>query len=76
MKKVWKIIIKTLSIIWGVIGGLIFLWTGYWILKVQTIKSAAILVGALFIGMGLYALMIYLPITLVLLILYFIFRKK
>ena len=73
---VGKTIAKIIGIIWGIIGLVILLWTGYWYYISLTIGNLSIIATIILMGMGLYALMFYVPITLVLGVIYLVLRHK
>ncbi len=73
---VFRTISRIIAVIWSVIGALILLWTGYWYFKLHIINDiGGVIVLSLFMGIGLYALMFYIPITLILVLLYFIIKN-
>lgn len=69
-----KTIIKIAGILWIIIGVIILLWTGYWYYMSLTIGNLSIIATIVLMGIGLYALMFYLPITILLVIIYFILK--
>lgn len=72
--KLLKIIIVVVGILWSILGALILLWTGYWYYMSLTIGDLSIIATIVLMGIGLYALMFYLPITILLVIIYFILK--
>ena len=73
---VLKTIVKIFKIIWIFIGVLVFYWTGYWYYKMHTINNLAVVVVAFLFASGIYMLAIYLPLTVLLIIIYLILKKK
>jgi hypothetical protein len=60
-KKVKKAVKST----WIIAGILLLLWTLYFFIKTQTIKGLGTTAGALLFASGLYALLIYIIITMI-----------
>ena len=73
---VLKIIFKVLMVLWLLIGVFIIYWTGYWYYQMHTINNLAVIVMAVLFGSGIYMLAIYVPVTIILAIIYFILKKK
>lgn len=69
-----KTIIKIIGIIWILIGVIILLWTGYWYYMSLTIGNLSIIATIVLMGIGFYALMFYLPLTILLVVIYFILK--
>ena len=59
-----KFIRKILEIIWFAIGGLILIWTIFFYVKMQVQGDLGVLAIAIFFGMGVYALFIFIIITI------------
>jgi hypothetical protein len=75
MKKVSKTIYRMIKIMWFVLGGGIALWTLFWFIKMQTIQDLGVIAGAVLFASGIYILSIYLIITILFLIIKWIFKK-
>lgn len=71
-----KIIFNVLAVLWLLIGAFILYWTGYWFYQLHTINNLAVIVVAFLFASGIYMLAIYVPITIILAIIYFILKKK
>lgn len=76
LSMITKIAIKIFKIVWLLLGIIILLWTGFWYYKSLTIGTLGVIATALLMATGLYALMIYIPITVILIIIYLILKKK
>lgn len=60
-KYAWRIF----KIFWGIIGILILLWSGFWFSKLNSIGGiGGVLAGTALFAVGIYALFIYICITL------------
>lgn len=70
-----KIILIAVSVLWGILGALILLWTLFWYYKSITIGNLGVIATAALMAAGVYVLMFYAPITILLAIVYFISRR-
>ena len=71
-----KTIVKALAVLWLLIGAFILYWTGYWYYQMQAVNDLAVIVVAVLFASGIYMLAIYVPITIILALIYFILKRK
>lgn len=74
-QKTKKVIYKALKIIWFVLGGLVLLSTLLFLIKMNTINGWESIGAAIFFILGIYALAIYLIITLLFLLIKWLIKK-
>ncbi|MEK6809699.1 MAG: hypothetical protein AABY40_03420 [Nanoarchaeota archaeon] len=76
MSTILKIITKIGKIIWIILGGLILLWVGYLIYKLQTAQDFGMIILLVYLILfGLVIVGIYLLITIAVKIISFILRR-
>lgn len=73
---VFKTIFKVLTVLWLLIGAFILYWTGYWYYQMQNVNDLVVIVIAVLFASGIYMLAIYVPITIILALIYFILKRK
>jgi hypothetical protein len=72
-----KIISTTSKIIWLIIGAAILLWTVFWYYQIHIIGNlGGIFVGAILLGIGIYALMFFMLITGLFIITKWLIKKR
>lgn len=73
---VLKTIFKVLTVLWLLIGAFILYWTGYWYYQMQNVNDLVVIVIAVLFASGIYMLAIYVPVTIILALIYFILKRK
>lgn len=73
---VLKTIFKVLTVLWLFIGAFILYWTGYWYYQMQNVNDLVVIVIAVLFASGIYMLAIYVPVTIILALIYFILKRK
>ena len=76
LKTALKISVKIFMIIWSIIGFFIIYWTGFLYYKMHTINNLGVLAIAFLFGTGIYMLAIYIPVTILLWLIYHFIIKK
>ncbi len=72
-----KIIYNFGKIIWAIVGLAILSWTIFWYIKIKTIGSlGGVMAGAVLLGIGIYALMFFMLITILFIIIKFINKRR
>jgi hypothetical protein len=72
-----KIIYNFGKIIWLIIGIGILAWTIYWYYKIRVIGNiGGVLVSAILLGTGIYAMMFFMLITILFIISKFLIKKR
>ena len=66
---------KITKIVWFIIGGFLFFFTLFLFIRVQASNSLGVIAGALLLALGIFALIIFIGITLLFLLIKWIVKK-